>query len=44
MIRAYKGIRPTLGLRAWVDSSAQVIGAVELGEDSSVWMNTVVRP
>jgi carbonic anhydrase/acetyltransferase-like protein (isoleucine patch superfamily) len=43
MIRAYKGIRPTLGARAWVDPSAQVIGAVELGEDSSIWMNTVVR-
>ena len=43
MIRAYKGIRPTLGVRAWVDPSAQVIGAVELGEDASVWMNTVVR-
>jgi carbonic anhydrase/acetyltransferase-like protein (isoleucine patch superfamily) len=43
MIRAYKGIRPTLGPRAWVDPSAQVIGAVELGEDASVWMNTVVR-
>jgi carbonic anhydrase/acetyltransferase-like protein (isoleucine patch superfamily) len=43
MIRVYKGIRPTLGARAWVDPSAQVIGAVELGEDASVWMNTVVR-
>lgn len=43
MIRAYKGIRPTLGARAFVDASAQVIGAVELGEDASVWMNTVVR-
>lgn len=43
MIRAYKGIRPSLGERAWVDVSAQVIGAVELGEDASVWMNTVVR-
>jgi carbonic anhydrase/acetyltransferase-like protein (isoleucine patch superfamily) len=26
-----------------VDSSAQVIGAVALGEDVSIWMNTVVR-
>jgi carbonic anhydrase/acetyltransferase-like protein (isoleucine patch superfamily) len=26
-----------------VDASAQVIGTVELGEDASVWMNTVVR-
>jgi carbonic anhydrase/acetyltransferase-like protein (isoleucine patch superfamily) len=43
MIRAYKGTRPTLGPRAFVDPSAQVIGAVELGEDASVWMNTVVR-
>jgi carbonic anhydrase/acetyltransferase-like protein (isoleucine patch superfamily) len=43
MIRAYKGIRPSLGARAWVDPSAQVIGAVELGEDASVWMNSVVR-
>jgi carbonic anhydrase/acetyltransferase-like protein (isoleucine patch superfamily) len=43
MIRAYKGIRPALGARAYVDPSAQVIGAVELGKDASVWMNTVVR-
>ena len=43
MIRAYKGIRPSLGSRAWVDPSAQVIGAVELGDDASVWMNSVVR-
>ena len=26
-----------------MDPSAQVIGAVELGDDSSVWMNTVIR-
>ena len=43
MIRAYKEMRPRLGDRAWVDASAQVIGDVELGEDASVWMNTVVR-
>lgn len=43
MIRAYKGIRPALGARAYVDPSAQVIGAVELGKDASVWMNTVIR-
>jgi carbonic anhydrase/acetyltransferase-like protein (isoleucine patch superfamily) len=43
MIRAYKGIRPSLGPRAWVDPSAQVIGAVDLGEDASVWMTSVVR-
>ena len=43
MIRAYKGIRPALGARAYVDPSAQVIGAVELGEGGSVWMNSGVR-
>jgi carbonic anhydrase/acetyltransferase-like protein (isoleucine patch superfamily) len=43
MIRTYKGIKPKLGARAYVDTSAQVIGAVELGEDASVWMNTVIR-
>ena len=43
MIRSYKRVRPTLGARAWVDPSAQVIGDVELGEDASVWMNAVVR-
>ena len=43
MIRSYQDIRPKLGLRAWVDPSAQVIGRVELGDDASVWMNAVVR-
>jgi carbonic anhydrase/acetyltransferase-like protein (isoleucine patch superfamily) len=43
MIRSYKEIRPRLGARAFVDASAQVIGDVELGEDASVWMNSVVR-
>jgi carbonic anhydrase/acetyltransferase-like protein (isoleucine patch superfamily) len=43
MIRPYRDRQPKLGARAWVDVSAQVIGDVELGEDASVWMNTVVR-
>ncbi len=43
MIRPYRDRLPKLGPRAWVDASAQVIGDVELGEDASVWMNTVVR-
>jgi carbonic anhydrase/acetyltransferase-like protein (isoleucine patch superfamily) len=43
MIRSYKGTMPKLGARAWVDASAQVIGAVELGDDASVWMNSVIR-
>jgi len=43
VIRGYKGVRPTLGARAFVDVSAQVIGDVELGDDASVWMNAVIR-
>jgi carbonic anhydrase/acetyltransferase-like protein (isoleucine patch superfamily) len=43
LIRSYKGIRPRLGARAYVDASAQVIGDVSLGDDASVWMNAVVR-
>ncbi len=43
MIRAWKDVCPQIGARAWVDVSAQVIGDVRLGEDASVWMNSVVR-
>lgn len=43
MIRPYKGIRPRLGERVYVDPSAQVIGDVELGDHASVWMNAVIR-
>ena len=43
MIRSYKGITPTVPASCYVDVSAQLIGDVELGENSSVWMNTVLR-
>ena len=43
MIRSYKGIKPRLGARAYVDVSAQVIGDVELGDHASIWMNAVLR-
>jgi carbonic anhydrase/acetyltransferase-like protein (isoleucine patch superfamily) len=37
------GKAPTLARGAWVADSAEVIGAVELGENASVWFGTVVR-
>jgi len=37
------GIAPTLADSAWVADSAQVIGQVTLGEDTSVWFGTVIR-
>jgi carbonic anhydrase/acetyltransferase-like protein (isoleucine patch superfamily) len=43
MIRDYRGIAPTLGAGAYVDPQAAVIGAVELGDDSSVWPMAVLR-
>jgi carbonic anhydrase/acetyltransferase-like protein (isoleucine patch superfamily) len=43
MLRPYKGVTPRVHATAFVDVSAQVIGDVEIGEESSVWMNAVVR-
>src|SRR5580693_2986260 len=43
MIRSYKGVTPTIPASCYVDDSAQIIGDVVLGENSSVWMNAVVR-
>ncbi|OFW04069.1 MAG: gamma carbonic anhydrase family protein [Acidobacteria bacterium RIFCSPLOWO2_02_FULL_67_36] len=43
MLRAYKGVLPRIHPSAYVDETAQVIGDVEIGEASSVWMNVVVR-
>jgi len=37
------GKLPTIPASAYVDISAQVIGDVTLGENSSVWMNAVLR-
>jgi carbonic anhydrase/acetyltransferase-like protein (isoleucine patch superfamily) len=43
MLRAFKGKMPKLGARVFVDESAQVIGDVEIGDDSSIWMGSVLR-
>lgn len=43
MIRSYKGVVPIVSASCYVDPSAQVIGDVVLGEQSSIWMNAVVR-
>ncbi|MBP8236373.1 MAG: gamma carbonic anhydrase family protein [Pseudomonas sp.] len=42
-IRTYQGITPSLGARVFIDSSAVVIGDVQLGEDSSVWPLALIR-
>lgn len=43
MLRPYRSILPTVHPSAFVDISAQVIGDVHVGADSSIWMNVVVR-
>ena len=42
-IRAYLGKTPVVDPTAFVDSSAQVIGDVVIGAESSVWMQVVIR-
>ncbi len=39
----YLHASPQVGERVFIHSSAQVIGEVTLGEDSSVWCNAVLR-
>ena len=43
MIRPFKSTWPVIDPSAYVDVSAQVIGDVTLGAESSVWMNVVIR-
>jgi carbonic anhydrase/acetyltransferase-like protein (isoleucine patch superfamily) len=43
MLRPYKDVLPRVHRTAYVDQSAQVIGNVEIGEESSIWMAAVVR-
>ena len=43
MLRSYRSVFPTVHPSAFVDASAQLIGDVLLGQESSVWMNVVVR-
>ena len=43
MIRKFKSFEPSIGLRVYVDEQATVIGDVTLGDDCSVWPQTVIR-
>jgi carbonic anhydrase/acetyltransferase-like protein (isoleucine patch superfamily) len=43
MLRPFRSTCPTVHASAYVDQSAQVIGDVHLGAESSVWMNVVIR-
>ena len=43
MIRPFQGQHPRIHPSAFIEESAQVIGDVHIGEQSSVWFNAVVR-
>ena len=42
-ILPHQGKKPLIHASVYVHSSAQIIGEVSLGEDSSVWCNAVIR-
>ncbi len=42
-ISDYLDVSPKLGTRTYLHPSCQIIGDVTLGDDSSVWCNTVLR-
>jgi carbonic anhydrase/acetyltransferase-like protein (isoleucine patch superfamily) len=43
MLRPFRGIFPHVDPTVYIDESAQVIGDVRIGAESSVWMNVVIR-
>jgi carbonic anhydrase/acetyltransferase-like protein (isoleucine patch superfamily) len=43
MLRPFRSIVPAVDPSAFVDASAQVVGDVQIGPESSIWMNVVVR-
>lgn len=43
MLRPFRGVLPRVHPSAFIDDSAQVIGDVDIGEESSVWMGVVIR-
>jgi carbonic anhydrase/acetyltransferase-like protein (isoleucine patch superfamily) len=43
VLRSFRGVAPRVHPTAFVDESAQIIGDVEIGEESGVWMGAVLR-
>jgi len=42
-LSSYLGDMPTLGARVYMHASSQIIGNVNIGDDSSIWCSTVLR-
>jgi len=39
----YEGFYPTIGKNVFLASGVKIIGNVDIGNNSSVWYNTVIR-
>jgi carbonic anhydrase/acetyltransferase-like protein (isoleucine patch superfamily) len=42
-VRPFQGVHPKIHPSCFIEASAHIIGDVEIGEESSIWFNTVVR-
>jgi len=43
IIKSYNGISPSIHPDAWIAETAVIIGDVEIGAQTSVWYNVVIR-
>ena len=43
MIRSFNGKTPKIAASAFISEAAYIVGDVEIGENSSVWPNAVIR-
>jgi len=43
LILPYKGIYPKISNKAFIAPSSSIIGDVEIGEESGIWFNCVIR-
>ena len=42
-IIAYRGVLPRIAKDVYIAPNASIVGDVQIGENSSVWFNTVIR-
>jgi carbonic anhydrase/acetyltransferase-like protein (isoleucine patch superfamily) len=43
MLRAYGAASPRVAASAYVDETAQIVGDVVIADESSIWLNAIVR-
>ena len=43
LIKTIKDLKPSIGMNVYLSESATVIGDVSIGDNSSIWFNTVIR-